>query len=66
MKVNSSIIDTIDYAGGLMTAKFKNGKVYQYEGVQPDDYRKIVTWASIGKEFKNITKVKKYKYKVLW
>ena len=62
MKVNSSIIDEIDYINGNMIVKFKNWTKYRYEAVQPDDHRKIITGKSIWSTFKEMVAKRKFKY----
>lgn len=59
MKVNSSVVDQVDYINGLLTITFKNKSVYQYDKVQPDVYKKLIwsqsIWSYVKKELGKFT-----------
>lgn len=61
MKVNSSVVDQVDYINWLLTITFKNKSVYQYEQVQPDTYKKLIWASSIWSFVKKDLKTFKFK-----
>lgn len=51
--VDSSSIASLAYDAGLqiLEVEFRNGSIYQYEHVQADDYRALMSADSKGAEF---------------
>jgi hypothetical protein len=47
-KVKSSNIASVGYENGMMHVEFKNGGVYQYEGVSQKDHDDLINSKSIG------------------
>lgn len=51
-KVASSNIEAVDHDGGsTLRVRFKNGGVYEYQGVSEEAYQALLTAESVGKHF---------------
>ena len=67
MKVNSSMLNEIDYddATKTLTVEFSNGARFVYDQVPRIVYDKITTASSIGSTFNGLVKSKGYRYRKL-
>jgi hypothetical protein len=48
-KVTSSNIDSIAYKMGVLHVRFKNGGLYEYLGVSPEQFMSLKEAESVGK-----------------
>jgi len=60
--VNSSNISHLGYANGIMKARFRTGKEYEYYDVPADVFKAVLIADSVGKAFSELIKGI-YKYK---
>ena len=50
-KIESSMIEAVEYDGDKLYIQFKTGKVYEYEGVNAESYSAFMQADSKGKYF---------------
>ena len=58
--VNSSVILTVGYEARSATleVKFRNGRLYEYFGVPPEEFQALLSADSVGKYFNEVIKPK--------
>lgn len=57
-KVQSSNIDEVGFAAGVLIVKFKNGSKYQYNNVPDEEFKGLIAANSIGSYFNQNIKTK--------
>ena len=48
--VKSSAVVSVGYENGVLEVEYAGGRVYQMEGVSPDQYDALLTADSLGRE----------------
>lgn len=62
MIVNSSLIFSIGYAGGILEIEFQRDGIYEYLDVPPEVFHELTLAKSVGEYFvRNIKPVYKYR-----
>ena len=49
IKVTSSNITSVAHKGSVLHVRFKNGGLYEYQGISKDDFNDLVNAESVGR-----------------